>query len=67
MTSKGLHATSTNVTVPVGWSLDQLAVLSQDVVTAPAQAPPATKSLLTVVEGQIVFEDSGMAAAAYGK
>jgi predicted amidohydrolase YtcJ len=38
-----------------------LAVLSQDVLTVPAQDLPATKSLLTVVDGEIVFEDPAIA------
>lgn len=41
-----------------------LAVLSQDVLTVPAQDLPATKSLLTVVDGEIVFEDPAIVAPA---
>ena len=41
-----------------------LAVLSQDILTVPAQALPATTSVLTLVDGEIVFEASAMAHAA---
>lgn len=44
-----------------------LAVLSQDVLTVPAQDLPATKSLLTVVDGEIVFEDPAIAASTRAK
>lgn len=40
-----------------------LAVLSQDVLTVPAPALPATRSLLTLVDGEIVFEDPALGAA----
>ncbi|MBS0513778.1 MAG: hypothetical protein JSR42_21710 [Proteobacteria bacterium] len=39
-----------------------LALLSQDILTVPAQALPATRSVLTVVDGEIVFEDPELAA-----
>jgi predicted amidohydrolase YtcJ len=39
-----------------------LAVLSQNVLTVPAQDLAATKSLLTVVDGEIVFEDPAIVA-----
>ena len=44
-----------------------LAVLSQDILTVPAQALPATTSVLTLVDGEIVFEASTMADAASPK
>jgi predicted amidohydrolase YtcJ len=34
-----------------------MAVLSQDVLTVPAPVLPATRSVLTLVDGEIVFED----------
>jgi len=34
-----------------------LALLMQDILTVPLPALPATKSLLTLVDGQIVHED----------
>jgi predicted amidohydrolase YtcJ len=37
-----------------------LAVLSQDILTAPARDLPATRSLLTMVDGNIVHEDAGL-------
>jgi predicted amidohydrolase YtcJ len=37
-----------------------LAVLSQDILTAPARDLPATTSVLTLVDGEIVFEASPM-------
>jgi predicted amidohydrolase YtcJ len=39
-----------------------LAVLSQDLLTVPAAAMPATRSLLTLVDGEIVFEDPSLGA-----
>ncbi len=36
-----------------------IAVLSQDVLTIPAAALPATRSLLTLVNGEIVYEERG--------
>lgn len=47
--------------VRVGMAAD-LAVLSQDVLTVAAPALPATRSLLTLVDGQVVFEEPGWAA-----
>jgi hypothetical protein len=44
-----------------------LAVLSQDILTVPAQALPGTTSVLTLVDGEIVFEASTMADAASPK
>lgn len=44
-----------------------LAILSQDVLTVPAQDLAATKSLLTVVDGEIVFEDLAIVAPVQGK
>lgn len=38
-----------------------LAVLSQDILSVPLQALPATRSLLTVVDGEIAYEDPIMA------
>lgn len=40
------------------------AVLSQDVLTAPLESLAATRSLLTIVDGETVFEDSAFASAA---
>lgn len=39
-----------------------LAVLSQDILTAPLQALPATTSLLTIVDGEIISADGPFAA-----
>ena len=39
-----------------GFAAD-LAVLSEDVLTVPTQQLPATTSLLTMVDGEVVFED----------
>ena len=39
-----------------------LAVLSQDILTVPVPYVPATRSLLTVVEGEMVFEDAVLTA-----
>jgi predicted amidohydrolase YtcJ len=38
-----------------------LAVLSQDVLTVPARQLPATTSLLTLVDGEIILEDAALA------
>ena len=40
-----------------GFAAD-LAVLSQDVLTVPTQQLPATTSLLTMVDGEVIFEDA---------
>lgn len=37
-----------------------LAVLSQDVLTVPARQLPATTSLMTLVDGEVVFEDAAL-------
>ncbi len=42
--------------IAVGMAAD-MALLSQDVLTVPLASLPATRSLLTVVDGQIVHED----------
>jgi len=39
-----------------GFAAD-FAVLSQDVLTVPTQQLPATTSLLTMVDGEVIFED----------
>jgi len=52
--------------VKTGMAAD-LALLSQDVLAAPLQSLPATRSLLTVVDGEIVFEDPALTTAAAGK
>ncbi len=44
-----------------------LALLSQDILTVPVPALPATRSLLTLVDGEIVFEDPALAVAASSK
>ncbi len=44
-----------------------LAVLSQDILTVPLQALPATTSVLTLVNGEIVFEASVIAEAGPAK
>lgn len=41
-----------------------LALLSQDILAVPAAALPATRSLLTLVDGDIVFEDPALAGTA---
>ena len=33
-----------------------LALLSQDILVVPAEALPATRSLLTLVDGEVVFD-----------
>jgi hypothetical protein len=40
-----------------GFTAD-LAVLSQDILTVPASQLPATTSLLTMVDGEVIFEDA---------
>jgi predicted amidohydrolase YtcJ len=49
--------------VKVGMAAD-LTVMSQDVLTVPSRMLPATKSLLTMVDGEIVFEDPDLTAGA---
>jgi len=44
-----------------------LALLSQDIMTVPLPALPATRSLLTLVDGEIVFEDPSLVDAASHK
>jgi predicted amidohydrolase YtcJ len=44
-----------------------LAVPSQDILTVPAQALPGTTSVLTLVDGEIVFEASAWVDAAPSK
>jgi predicted amidohydrolase YtcJ len=44
-----------------------LALLSQDIMTVPLPALPATRSLLTLVDGEIVFEDPSLLDAASHK
>jgi len=39
-----------------------LAVLSQDVLTVPVQQLPVTKSMLTLVDGEVVFEEPLLSA-----
>lgn len=39
-----------------------LAVLSQDVLTVPPGQLPATTSLLTLVDGEVIFEDAALAS-----
>jgi predicted amidohydrolase YtcJ len=46
--------------IAAGMAAD-LAVLSQDILTVPVQQLPATKSLLTLVDGEVVFEDPMLA------
>ncbi len=46
--------------VAVGLAAD-LAVLSQDILTAPIEALPSTKSLFTVVDGEVILEDAELA------
>jgi predicted amidohydrolase YtcJ len=41
-----------------------LALLSQDILTVPSQALPATRSLLTLVDGDVVFEDPALSGTA---
>ncbi len=45
--------------IAVGKAAD-LAVLSQDILTAPLERLPATRSLLTLVDGRAVHEDSAL-------
>jgi predicted amidohydrolase YtcJ len=49
--------------VKVGMAAD-LTVMSQDVLTVPSRMLPTTKSLLTMVDGEIVFEDPDLTAGA---
>jgi predicted amidohydrolase YtcJ len=44
-----------------GFTAD-LAVLSQDVLTIPTSRLPATTSLLTIVDGEVIFEDATLTA-----
>jgi predicted amidohydrolase YtcJ len=39
-----------------------LAVLSQDILTVPVQQLPATTSVLTLVDGEVIFEDAALAS-----
>jgi predicted amidohydrolase YtcJ len=48
--------------IAVGMAGD-LAVLSQDVLVVPLEALPNTKSLLTVVDGELISEDADLANA----
>jgi hypothetical protein len=48
--------------IAAGMAAD-LAVLSQDILTVPVQQLPATKSLLTLVDGEVMFEDPALARA----
>jgi predicted amidohydrolase YtcJ len=43
--------------IAVGFAAD-IAMLSQDVLTIPAPQLPATTSLLTLVDGEVIFEDA---------
>jgi len=52
--------------IAIGMAAD-LAVLSQDILQVPAHALPATRSLLTLVDGQIAFEDPALTATGSGK
>jgi hypothetical protein len=45
-----------------GFAAD-LAVLSQDVLTVPTPQIPATTSLLTMVDGEVIFEDAALMSA----
>lgn len=45
-----------------GWAAD-LALLSQDVLTVALRQLPATTSLLTLVDGEVIFEDAILAPA----
>jgi predicted amidohydrolase YtcJ len=63
-TSGGAHAGRQEARqgrIAPGMAAD-LAVLSQDVLTVPVQQLPATKSLLTLVDGEVVFEDPLLSA-----
>ena len=40
-----------------------IAVLSQDVLTIPPPQLPATTNLLTLVDGEVIFEDAVFASA----
>jgi hypothetical protein len=48
-------------TIAVGMAAD-LAMLSQDILTIPIEALPATRSLLTLVNGRVVHEELGTAS-----
>jgi len=39
--------------------LADLAVLSQDIFTIPADQLPATHSLMTIIDGKVAYESSG--------
>lgn len=45
-----------------GFAAD-LAVLSQDILTVPTPQIPATTSLLTIVDGEVIFEDAMLTSA----
>jgi hypothetical protein len=45
-------------TIAVGMAAD-LAMLSQDILTVPIEALPATRSVLTLVDGKVVHEEVG--------
>ncbi|MGC2471962.1 MAG: amidohydrolase family protein, partial [Pseudolabrys sp.] len=45
-----------------GFAAD-IAVLSQDVLTIPPPQLPATTNLLTLVDGEVIFEDAVFASA----
>jgi len=47
--------------IALGLAAD-LAVLSQDILTVPVQQLPATTSLLTLVDGEVIFEDAALAS-----
>jgi predicted amidohydrolase YtcJ len=62
-TSGGAHAARQEARhgrIAPGMAAD-LAVLSQDILTVPVQQLPATRSLLTLVDGEVVFEDPALA------
>ena len=50
-------------TIAAGMAAD-LTMLSQDILTIPIEALPATRSLLTLVDGRVVHEELGTAASA---
>jgi hypothetical protein len=45
-------------TIAVGMAAD-VAMLSQDILTVPIEALPATRSVLTLVDGEVVHEEVG--------
>ncbi len=49
--------------IKVGYAAD-LALLSQDILTVPLQDLPATRSLLTLVDGEVLYEDPALTAGA---